>query len=164
MSEQAASTAPRLVAFKHRDFRLMWFGDLMATTGAQVQLFAINWHVVQLLANQTFTFSLFGTPTTLQGESLQALGLGLIGLSRVIPIVLFALLGGLLADSHDRRKVLIIARIVSLLLAVTLSLPALTNNITLLAIYLLTSAGAAVNAFAGPARWAIIPNLVRVSI
>jgi MFS family permease len=156
----AKTTTPRLVAFQHRDFRLAWGGDLLATTGAQVQLFAINWHVVQLLAHQTLTFSWFGSPVTLQGESLQALGLGFVGLSRVIPIVLFALLGGLVADSRDRRMIYMTARSVSLLLASLLTILTLTGHITLLAVYLLTAAAAAVNAFANPARQSIMPNLV----
>ncbi|NWF67545.1 MAG: MFS transporter [Chloroflexi bacterium] len=156
----ATTNTPRLAALRHRDFRLMWFGDMAAITGAQVQLFAINWHVVQLLANQTATFSLLGQTVTLQNEGLQAFGLGLVGLARVVPIIIFALIGGLLADSRDRRQMLIRARGASLLLAVLLAALTLSGQITLLAVYLLTAAMSAVTAFANPARQSLVPNLV----
>jgi MFS family permease len=160
MPEQTPTKTPRLVAFQHRDFTLLWFGELISIIGTQVQLFAINWHVVQLLANQTATFSLFGQEIVLQNEGLQAFGLGLVGLARVVPIILFALIGGVLADSQDRRTVLIWSRGISGVLAAWLAWLTLTNSVTLASIYLLTAATSAVNAFGAPARQALVPNLV----
>jgi MFS family permease len=160
MSNQIPTKTPRLVAFQHRDFRLLWFGELLSVIGSQVQLFAINWHVVQLLANQTQTFTLFGQTIVLQNEALQAFGLGLVGLARVIPIILFALIGGMLADAQDRRVVLIWARTIAGMFAAWLAWLTLTGNVTLGAIYLLTAATSAVNAFGAPARQSLVPNIV----
>lgn len=160
MSQQNSTKTPRLVAFQHRDFTLLWFGELISIIGTQVQLFAINWHVVQLLANQTATFSVFGQTIVLQNEGLQAFGLGLVGLARVLPIIVFALIGGVLADSQDRRMVLIWSRGISGVLAAWLAWLTLTGNVTLSAIYLLTAATSAVNAFGAPARQALVPNIV----
>ena len=81
----------RLVAFQHRDFRLFWLSMLIATTGAQIQLITVNWHVYDLLKDTSASFSLFGQTISL---SAGALGLGGLGLARVLPIILFALLGG----------------------------------------------------------------------
>lgn len=151
----------RFPALRSRDFRMIWGGDLLfVTIAAQLHLFAINWHIIQLLESQTYTLDWFGETVVLQGESLQALGLGLIGLARVIPIVIFALIGGVVADSLDRRKVLIAARAVMVLMGMMMGVMTLTNTISVGALYLLTAAGSAANAFANPARQALIPSLV----
>jgi MFS family permease len=78
----------------------------------------------------------------------------------VVPIVLFALVGGLLADARDRRQVMIGTRIAAGIVAAILALMTLTDQITVGAIYLLTAAGAAAAVFDAPARQAILPNLV----
>jgi MFS family permease len=156
----SASNARRLAALRYRDFRLVWIGELISTTGTQMQLFAINWHIVQLLRNQSLTFILLGHTTVVQGESLAALGLGTVGLARVIPIVIFALLGGMIADARDRRMVLIWGRFLACVLAAVLAWMTLAGTVTVLAIYALTAATSGVGAFANPARQAMIPSLV----
>ena len=74
-----STSPPRLAALRYRDFRLIWLGELVSTIGSQMQLFAIDWHVFQLLRGQTIEV----------GGSVQlsapALGLGLLGLARIIP-------------------------------------------------------------------------------
>jgi hypothetical protein len=101
-------------ALHYRDYRLLWVGLFVSTIGSQMQLVAVNWHIFDLLRGQTFTVSLFGRSIDLGAE---ALGLGTLGLVRVIPIVLFALLGGMLADSRNRRTLLIRAEMMSGVLA-----------------------------------------------
>ena len=66
----------------------------------------------------------------------------------------------MLADTVDRRKLLIGAQSVALVFSLALAVITLTDHVTLLAIYALTAAGAAVVAFDEPARQAIIPNIV----
>ena len=95
---------PRLVALQHRDFRLLWFGRLLSTMGSQMQQIAISWHVFELLRGQTYSLDLLGRTFELNAS---AIGLGSLGLARVIPIIIFALLGGMLADSRNRRTLLI---------------------------------------------------------
>jgi MFS family permease len=90
----------------------------------------------------------------------QALGLGLIGLSRVIPIIIFALVGGVLADVVDRRKLMVTTRIIAALLASLLAFITLAGRETVGVIYLFTAAGSAIAAFDSPARQSLIPNLV----
>ena len=89
-----ARQLPRMVALRYRDFRFLWLGEMVSTTGSQMQLFAINWHIFELLRGQTFTVNLLGNAVELGAE---AFGLGMLGLVRVIPIVLFALVGGVAA-------------------------------------------------------------------
>ena len=63
------------VALRHRDFRLLWLGQLVSQAGTTMQVVAINWHI-SVLTNYN------------------PLALGLVGLSRVVPIVVFSLIGG----------------------------------------------------------------------
>lgn len=147
----------RMAAFRYRDFRLLWTGEMVSTVGSQMQLFAINWHIFELLRGQTFIVNLLGNDVTLGAE---AFGLGMLGLVRVIPIVLFALLGGVLADALDRRALMVWTRIVSAIVAAVLTALTLSDQIDVNTIYLLTALGAAATAFDSPARQSIVANLV----
>lgn len=126
--------------FRHRDFRLLWLADTVAILGAQIQTVAIIWQVYELT-----------------GDALQ---LGLLGLFRFLPVILFGLYGGVIADRRDRRRILVVTHI--LLMATTAVLTIMTGlgAMSMPLIYGVTVVASAVNAFAGPARQAIIPNLV----
>lgn len=147
----------RFAALQFRDFRLIWLGSLISVIGSQMAIIAVNWHIFQLLRGQTYAFSILGLEFELSAE---ALGLGTLGLVRVIPILAFALLGGMLADITDRRRMMIWTQAAAALFAAILAIITLTGHATVLWIYLLTAATAAVNAFGNPARQSIVPNLV----
>jgi MFS family permease len=151
------STSSRFVALRHHDYRLLWTGQFISLIGAQMQIVAINWHIYQLLQGASFTFELFGRQITLSSE---ALGLGGVGLARIVPIAIFALVGGALADVLDRRKLLIWTTSIAAVFAGLLALLSLTGRESVWAIYLLTAAGAATVAFSGPAFQSLLPNLV----
>ncbi|MCA9953417.1 MAG: MFS transporter, partial [Anaerolineales bacterium] len=135
---------PRLVALQHRDFRLLWFGRLLSTMGSQMQQIAISWHVFALLRGQTYELIVFGRTLELNAS---AIGLGSLGLARVIPIIIFALLGGMLADSRNRRTLLIWVQTAAALFSGTLAVLTFTGHITIPIIYLLSGALAAASAF-----------------
>jgi MFS family permease len=147
----------RLPALHFRDYRLMWFGLFVSTVGSQMQFTAVNWHVYELLRGQSYTIHLFGRTVDLGAE---ALGLGTLGLVRVIPIILFALAGGLLADTRNRRTLLIYTQIASILFSGVLAVLTMTGRVTVPIIYILTAALAGVNAFEQPSRQSLIPHLV----
>ncbi len=151
------SSAPRFAALYHRDFRLLWAGTLISTIGSQMQLTAVNWHVYELLKGSTTTLHLFGREVALSSP---ALGLGALGLMRVIPIILFALSGGVLADTLDRRRLLLMTQSAATLFAAILTYLSLRGEASVAAIFLLTAAGAAAAAFDNPARQSLVPNLV----
>src|SRR5256714_12108207 len=104
---------------QHRDFRLLWIGQLISTTGSQMQLVAINWHVYLLTRSP--------------------LALGAVGLVRVVPIVLCSLVGGVVADAFDRRRLLVITQTVMLLSAGTLAAITASGSESVGPIYLLTA-------------------------
>lgn len=148
----------RFAALQYRDFRLLWFGRLLSATGSQMQQIAISWQVFELLQGQELTLTLFGRELGLDAS---ALGLGSLGLARVIPIAIFALVGGVLADSRDRRKLMLVTLSVSTIISLILTALTYTDNITVPIIYLLSAAAAAASAFTNPAQQSLVPNLVK---
>jgi MFS family permease len=128
-------------ALRHRDFRLMWMGQVVSVTGSQMQLVAINWHVYLLTKS--------------------ALALGAVGLVRVVPIILCSLAGGVVADAVDRKRLILATQVVMLLSAGALSLIFAGGFLrSVWPIYLLTAVSSAAVAFEAPARQALLPALV----
>src|SRR5499426_4579918 len=78
------------VALQHRNFRLIWLGQLVSMAGSMMQSAAILWHVSVLVEPRQ-----------------RGLALGLVGLVRVVPIVTFSLVAGVIADAHDRRRMML---------------------------------------------------------
>ena len=105
----------------------------------------------------TISVNLFGRSFSLGGD---ALGLGGVGLACIVPIMLFALIGGALADVVNRRQLLIWTNAAAILFAAILALLSFLQQDNVWAIYLLTAAGAATTAFSGPAFQSLLPNLV----
>ncbi len=147
----------RAPALQNPAFRLLWFGQLVSVVGSQMQLVAIDWHIYNLLQGQTYAISLAGQSFDL---NLAALGLGGLGLSRVIPIVILAMMGGVIADSKERRKVLLVTQSILAVIALILATTTLVNYVNILLIYLLSAATAGTTAFDNPARQSLVPNLV----
>ena len=148
----------RLAALRYRDFRLLWSAELLSTTGSQMQTFAINWHVFQLLNDQTLTLQLFGQELVLGAE---ALGLGGLGLIRMLPIILCSLLGGMAADAWERRSLMVVTRALAALLSLGLALLTLGGGASLVPVYLAGALAAGLMAFDLPARQSLVPQLVR---
>jgi MFS family permease len=89
-----------------------------------------------------------------------ALALGVLGLVRVIPIVIFALLGGIVADRYDRRRILLVTQTAAMLLSAMLAGFTLGGLDSVLLIYLIAAGASGVFAFDGPAGQSLVPNLV----
>jgi MFS family permease len=132
-----------LPALRHRNFRLLWTGQLVSVSGTMMQTAAILWHV-----------SLLAPPGR------KGLALGLVGLVRVVPIVVFSLLSGVVADALDRRKLMLATQTAMGVLAAILAVLAFRGLRSLWPIYLLAALTSAASAFDGPARQSLIPNLV----
>lgn len=124
----------------HRKFRLLWFGLMVSITGSQMQFWALLWHIRELT----------DAPIALGG----------IGLARIIPLAIFSLFGGVIADTHDRRKVMYITQTIMTFVAIALSVLTFQGGLTLWHIYLLTAIQSVAGAFDLPARQALTPNLV----
>jgi MFS family permease len=118
----------------------MWTGQLISVTGSQMQLVAINWHIYLLTKS--------------------ALALGAVGLVRVVPIILCSLLGGVVADAVDRKRLILATQVVMLASAGALALITASGLRSVWPIYLLTAIASAAVAFEAPARQALLPALV----
>ena len=105
-----------------------------------MQVWAIFWHI-RTLTDQ---------PIAISG----------VGLARILPVIFFSLVSGAVADSYNRRKIIFITQSSAMVLALILALLTFFGHITLWYIYLITAIQAMVMSFDGPARAALIPNLV----
>lgn len=127
-------------SLQHKKFFYLWLGQLISITGTQMQLWALFWHVSRLNENP--------------------IALGGIGLARILPVIIFSLIGGAVADSRNRRTVMFVTQSFAALIALSLGLLTQFGQITIWHIYVLTALQAVAVAFDGPSRQAIIPNLV----
>lgn len=127
-------------SLKHRRFFYLWLGQLLSIAGTQMQIWALFWHI-RTLTDQ---------PIALSG----------VGLARILPIILFSLVAGVIADAFDRRKIMLITQSAAGLLALALGLLTQFEQITIWLIYALTAFQAITLAFDSPARQALVPNLV----
>ena len=125
---------------RHRDYSLLFFGQLVSAAGTQVAVVAVAWQVYILTKSPV--------------------ALGLIGLMQALPRLILSLVGGVLADVFDRRLMLLI---VNLLLAGTSVVLAVTTHLNVInigIIYIMVLIAAGVSSFEFPTRQAIIPTLV----
>ena len=122
-----------------------------------MQIVAVNWQIYVLLKGSSFAIDVLGQHIPLDAK---ALGLGTLGLVRIVPIIAFALFGGMIADTQDRRKVMIWAQVLSAVFAGILGAITLAGAPSVAAIYLLTATGSAITAFGNPAQQSLVPHLV----
>jgi MFS family permease len=143
---EAAGRRTAFAALRYRDFRLLWAGQFFSITGSQMQLVTINWHVYLLMRPY--------------GEKAAAAALGLVGLVRVVPIVLCSLVGGVVADAVDRKRLILVTQTVMLACAAVLAAFTAAGLKQVWPIYALTALSSAAIAFDNPARQALLPALV----
>jgi predicted MFS family arabinose efflux permease len=128
-------------AFQYRDFRLMWIGACTSTIGTWMQTVAQQWLVYTLSKDDPFF-------------------LGLDGFLGQIPIVLFSLLGGVMADRTDRRKMLLGSQYVQMTTALVLAALTFAHVERVWHILILSFIVGSAQSFGGPAYSALIPSLV----
>ncbi len=129
-----------LAAFTYRDFRVQWFGACTSSIGTWVQLTAQNWMVLSLTGSAFF--------------------LGLDSFLQQLPIMLFTLVGGVLADRRDRRRTLLGSQYVQMATATVLALLVYFDVVTITYILILSFTTGLAQAFGGPAYQSLVPSLV----
>jgi len=90
----------------------------------------------------------------------KALALGLVGLGRVAPVVVFSMISGVVADAVDRRRVLFMTQVLAALVAFALAALTYRGVTAIWPIFVLAAIGGGVSAFDLPARAALVPMLV----
>jgi predicted MFS family arabinose efflux permease len=127
-------------AFHYRDFRLMWFGACTSSIGTWMQIVAQGW-LIYRLSHSAFLLALD-----------QFLG--------GIPIFLFSLIGGVVADRVERRKILLVSQYVQMASAALLTILVAMGVVQVWQILCLSFVSGLAQAFGGPAYQALIPTLV----
>jgi MFS family permease len=129
-----------LAAFTYRDFRVQWFGACTSSIGTWTQITAQNWMVLSLTGSAFF--------------------LGLDAFLQQLPIMLFTLIGGVLADRRDRRQTLLSSQYVQMSTAAALALIVYFDVVKIWYILALSFITGLAQAFGGPAYQSLIPSLV----
>jgi MFS family permease len=129
-----------LRALKHRNFQLFFSGQLISLIGTWMQNVAQAWLVYRLT-----------------GSSLL---LGSVGFASQFPVFLASPLGGIIADRHNRHRVVIATQTASMILAVVLAGLTLTHRVTIPEIFVLAALLGIVNAFDIPGRQAFLVEMV----
>jgi hypothetical protein len=123
-----------------RDFRLLFGGQLVSFMGSQLTVVTVAYQVYLL------------THSSLQ--------VGLVSLAQLVPLIVGSLIGGAVADSMDRRRLLLWMQVVLAAVTVGLAVNASRARPALWPLYALTALAAAFSGVDRPARNAAIPALV----
>jgi len=134
---------PSVIALQHRNYRLIWIGLFVSFTGSTMQNAALLWHVSLLVPPEH-----------------KGLALGLVGLVRVVPIIFFSMISGVVADAWNRRRVMLSTQSASTAVAIGLAALAFRGVTAVWPIYALAALASGVGAFDMPARNALLPSLV----
>ena len=146
---EAAGTTPPIghaflrrvaAALAYRDFRVLWLGACTSSIGTWMQKVAQAWLVLELTDSAWYL-----ALDTFVGE---------------VPLLLFTLIGGVVADRMDRRKLLLISQVIQMSSAFTLALIVWADAVTIWYILALSFVSGCAQAFGGPAYQSLIPSLV----
>jgi MFS family permease len=133
--------ALNLPSLRHKEFRNYTLGRLVGNVGESVQLWAVAWQVYEVT-----------------GQS--SLHVGLLGLVKIVPLLLFSLVGGLAADHYDRKRLMVWTRTVMIACSAALFGYAVVGGQMVEPIYAVVAVAAVARAFDGPARASIMINMV----
>jgi MFS family permease len=127
-------------AYTYRDFRVLWFGAFTSTVGNWMQEVAQAWLVFDLTKSSFY--------------------LGLDDFLGQLPILLFTLVGGVVADRRDRRHLLIVSQFIQMTTALVLAGLIFAHVVRVQHILLMSFVAGLGQSFGGPAYQALIPSLV----
>ena len=125
---------------KYPDFRRLWLSGLISYFGSMFTYVALPFQVKELTGSY--------------------LAVGLIGLVEIIPLVVFGLYGGVLADHMDRKKMIWVTEFAALFLSLILLINSLLPSPSLALIYIVAALFSAVDGLQRPSADAILPRLV----
>jgi MFS family permease len=129
-----------LRAFRHRNYKLFFGGQLVSLIGTWMQSVAESWLVYRLTGSSAM--------------------LGVAAFASQAPVLLFATIGGAVADRVDRHRIIVITQILSMILPLTLAVLTLTGSVKVWHVMALAACLGVVNAFDIPARQAFIVDMV----
>lgn len=135
-----SSLLQRLPSLQYPAFRNFQFGSFVSNIGNSIQVAAILWHVYDLTKS--------------------AFMVGLIGLVRVVPLLLFTLFGGVIADHYDRRTVLFLTNLAMAMVGLLITVVTWLEIDSVVWLYVVVATFSIARAFNGPARQSMVASLV----
>ena len=138
--QQTRGLQRAFVALRHRNFRLFWFGQLISLIGTWMQSIGQAWLVLELTHN--------------------ALLLGLVGALQFLPVLLFTLFGGVLADRWPKRTVLLFTQSSAMIEAIILWILVATGMVQIWHILVLAALLGMTNSLDMPTRQAFVVEMV----
>ena len=130
----------RFAALRHSDFRLYWIGHVVSVSGQQMLWMLEPWLIYEISGSKAY--------------------LGINALAQAIPATALVLLGGVIADKFDQRKLLIGVQVAYIALLSILATLALTELLEVWHIFVIAFIQATVGSFENPARQAMFPHLI----
>lgn len=127
-------------ALRYPDFRILWFGACTSSIGTWMQKVAQSWLVLELTDSASY--------------------LALDAFLAELPILLFTLIGGVVADRRDRRKLLLASQVIQMSTAFALAGLVLAGRVEIWHVLALSFLSGTGQAFGGPAYQSLIPSLV----
>ncbi|HLH22546.1 MAG TPA: MFS transporter [Chloroflexota bacterium] len=129
-----------LRSLRHRNYRLLFIGNLVSNTGDWMDQIAFNW-LVYLLTDS-------------------AIYLGLVNLARWLPILIFTLVGGVVADRWERRRLMFTTQAIAMVLALTLAVLDVTGLIQIWMVLAIAAGRGIMMSFNQPAKQGLVSDLV----
>jgi MFS family permease len=123
-----------------RPYRRLWVGTVLSGLGSQVASFALLYYVWTITHNAAL--------------------LGLVGLSQLVPLIVFSLIGGHLADHFDRRKLVLVTRFGQVAAAAGMAAVVISDTHQLVWLFALIVVQSALVSLSAPAARAFIPRLL----
>ncbi len=140
VSTQARGLLRTFSALRHRNYRLFFFGQMISQIGTWMQTTAQAWLVLELTHS--------------------ALLLGLVVVLQYLPVMMFSLFGGVLADRVPKRTLLLVTQSVALVQAAILWILVVTGTVQIWHIMLLAALLGITNALDTPTRQAFVGEMV----
>ena len=128
-------------ALTYRDFRVLWCGAFLSTIGTWMQKVAQNWLVLTITGSSAFF-------------------LGLDSFLGELPILLLTVVGGVFADRHDRRQLLLASQYIQMGAAFSLAALVYWDVVHIWHVLALSVVTGLAQAFGGPAYQSLLPSLV----
>jgi len=127
-------------AFRSRNFRLYFIGQIVSMIGTWLQMVALGWLVLEMTGS--------------------AFQVGMVAAASSLPTLFLSLFGGVIVDRYDRRKILLFTQAASMVLAIVLALFTLTGTVTVPVIMVLAFLLGCIGSVATPAIQAFLSEMV----
>ena len=139
-AQLAASAIDISLLRNNKNLAILFYSGLISRLGSMITYVALPFQVKELTNSY--------------------LAVGLMGAAELIPLIIFGLYGGVLADALDRKKLIFIGEASALFLSVVLLINSQLANPQLWLLYLVAAAFSAVNGITSPSYNAVIPQIV----